>query len=140
MVARTDMAEHVIELEVPYFDPEPNVPEPVVVKSERKCFLSYGIVKVNENRWSSFGAALLSLAIRILKLLEGIDCMARDLAFMEFLRLSTRNGLQNSLEGIRSLFQTSKRLASPATLLSHFTTAPLNVFRGTWICREVSTS
>jgi len=35
------MAEHVIEVEVPYFDPEPNMPEPVVVQSERACYLVY---------------------------------------------------------------------------------------------------
>lgn len=35
------MAEHVIELEAPYFDPEPNVPEPVVVASEGSCYLIY---------------------------------------------------------------------------------------------------
>lgn len=35
------MAEHVVELEVPEFDPEPNIAEPVVVQSERVCFLVY---------------------------------------------------------------------------------------------------
>ena len=35
------MAEHAVELEVPYFDPEPNVPEPALLHSERKCFLVY---------------------------------------------------------------------------------------------------
>ncbi len=35
------MAERVIELEVQYFDPEPNIAEPVVVQSERACFLVY---------------------------------------------------------------------------------------------------
>ena len=35
------MAEHVVELEVPYFDPEPNVPAPVVLQSESKCLLVY---------------------------------------------------------------------------------------------------
>lgn len=35
------MAERVKELEVQYFDPEPNNAEPVVVQSERVCFLVY---------------------------------------------------------------------------------------------------
>jgi hypothetical protein len=35
------MAERVIALEVPFFDPEPNIAEPVVVQSERACFLVY---------------------------------------------------------------------------------------------------
>jgi hypothetical protein len=35
------MAEHVVELEVPFFDPEPNVSEPVIVQSEGACYLLY---------------------------------------------------------------------------------------------------
>lgn len=35
------MAERVVKLEVPYFDPEPNVPEPVIVQSELECYLIY---------------------------------------------------------------------------------------------------
>jgi len=35
------MAEHLIELDVSFFDPEPNVAEPVVVQSERACYLIY---------------------------------------------------------------------------------------------------
>ena len=35
------MAERVIEVDVPFFDPEPNVSEPVLVQSERECYLIY---------------------------------------------------------------------------------------------------
>lgn len=35
------MAEHVVEIEIPGFDPEPNVAEPVVVQAERACYLIY---------------------------------------------------------------------------------------------------
>lgn len=35
------MAEYVVELDVRFFTPEPNVPEPVVVQSEGACYLIY---------------------------------------------------------------------------------------------------
>lgn len=35
------MAEQVIQLRLDFFDPEPNVPEPVLVRSEHVCYLIY---------------------------------------------------------------------------------------------------
>ncbi len=35
------MTEQVLELSLDYFDPEPNVPEPVLVKSEHVCYMIY---------------------------------------------------------------------------------------------------
>lgn len=35
------MAERLVALDLDFFDPEPNVPEPVLIKSEFECYLVY---------------------------------------------------------------------------------------------------
>ncbi len=35
------MGERVVELNIPFFDPEPNISEPTLVQSERACYLIY---------------------------------------------------------------------------------------------------
>lgn len=45
------MTEQVVKLNLDYFDPEPNVPEPVLVNSEHVCYLIY-------NEWDGVRKAL----------------------------------------------------------------------------------